>query len=44
MIDLNETSDLHGKVLANSFHFCPWSVNINVHQIGGAGPLGTPMS
>lgn len=43
-MDLNETSDLHGKVLANSFPFRPWIVNLNVHQIGGAGPLGTPMS
>lgn len=43
-MDLHKAADLHGKALANSFPFCPWIVNINVHHIGGAGPLGTPMS
>lgn len=32
-MDLNATSDSHGQVLANSFPFCPWIVNIDVHQI-----------
>lgn len=43
-MDLNETSDLHGKLFANNFPFWPWIVNITVCQPGGAEPLGTPMS